>query len=193
MSSPNPFNVGRKLDSGGGANGQFLSIPPDESVTFVPVVGLDELISADMHEYWEIKPAIYHPCIGKDCPGCILENKPRWKGYLPVIVKGEDEVKIYPFTVSVYNQFEEFEDALDEDESIQGLVFKITRRGKGLNTKYSLIGTGKRMKTSGLDIPDFVSKLGATDEEEIWDQLEKRGFSRTGGRPSADDDDSDWS
>ena len=94
-----PFTKGRASRTRG--PGAFLqTVKEGEPITFAPLVGLEGLISADMHEYWNIKPAIYHPCLGRDCPGCAVGNEPRFKGYLPVLLQS-GESAVFPFTISV--------------------------------------------------------------------------------------------
>jgi len=196
-----PFHVGRPKKKAASSSGvQFLSIKPDESVSFAALVGLDELISADMHEYWDIRPAIYHPCIGRGCPGCQVGNEPRFKGYLPVLTK-EGEVAIYPHTVSVNNLLEDLEDEIMEDDpeaSLKGFVLKVSRKGSGLATRYTVTGLGKRLKVDGKEVPDFIKALGPADEESIWELLEENGFSRDDSAPAAKEeaedtaDDDEW-
>lgn len=202
-----PFKKGRaerKAKSGG----KFINIAPDESVILAPMVGLEEMISADMHQHWNLSTPVYHPCIGKNCPGCMIGNEPRFKGFLPVMVKGEEEPSIYSFTISVYNQLEELEDSLDDDESLSGMVLKIKRTGSGLKTRYLVIATGKRIDEFKADPPDVVPFLGPVDPDEIWDALEETGDvdredyisvapvkkgKKASSKPAEDDeDDDDW-
>lgn len=167
-----PFKKGRaeKRESSGGS--KFLNILPDESVILAPMVGLEEMISADMHQHWNCSPPVYHPCVGRSCPGCIVGNEARFKGFLPVMVKGETEPIIYSFTISVYNQLEELEDSLDDGESLAGMAIKIKRTGSGLKTRYLVIGTGKRIEFD-IEPPDIVPFLGPVTVEEIWDLLDE--------------------
>ena len=176
-----PFRKGRAtgVKSRGG---QFIRLADGESVVFAPMIGLDEMVSADMHEYWDVKPAIYHPCIGRNCPGCLVENEPRFKGYLPVLVKSTGEPAIYPFTISVYNQLEALEDEIMEDDdgaTLKGLVIKVSRKGSMKATRYSVLGVGSRIDLTGAEVPDFVPQLGPTTEEEIWTLLEENDFDRS--------------
>ena len=169
MSKTSPFKKGRAVGRKSGGGSQFIGLKDGESVTFAPLVGLDEMVHADMHEYWDIRPAIFHPCIGKDCPGEAAGNEPRFKGYLPVMKK-DGEVLVFPFTISVYNQLEELEDEIDG--TLQGYVIKFSRRGSGFSTKYSVLGVGKRIEVDGVEAPDFISQLGPQTREEILALLE---------------------
>lgn len=188
-----PFRKGRKVSR----KSNFLSIGDGESITFAPLIGLDELISADMHEYWDIRPAIFHPCIGKNCPGCELGVDPRFKAYMPVVTR-EGDVAIYPFTISVYNQLEMIEDELEE--SLAGHVVKVRRQGTGFSTTYMVSGIGKTVNIEGIEHPEFLSALGPTTAEEIWAMIDETDAVKVyGGTPreeassadEVDDDDSD--
>ena len=161
-----PFKTGRAKKRASSGS-QFIGLKPDESETLVPLVGLDQLITAEMHEYWDIKPAIFHPCIGRDCPGCAAQNEPRFKAYLPVITK-DKSVHIWPFTISVYNQLEELEDELLEvDENLAGYMLKFGRKGAMKATRYTVLGLGKRVDISAVEVPDFLPTLGPATIEDI--------------------------
>ena len=175
-----PFRKGRATGVRG-KGGQFMRLAEGESVVFAPMVGLDEMISADMHEYWDLKPAIYHPCIGLNCPGCLVENDARFKAYLPILVKSTGEPSIYPFTISVYNQLEALEDTIMEDDksaTLKGFVVKASRKGAGKATRYNILGVGSRIDLTDAEIPDFIPQLGPDNESAIWELLEKNGYDR---------------
>lgn len=160
-----PFKTGRAKRAAKKSGSPFIGLKPDESMAFAPLVGLEGMVSADMHEYWDIRPAIFHPCIGRQCPGCASGNEPRFKGYIPVL-KQDGEVAIWPFTISTYNQLEELEDELGE--SLAGYIIKFSRKGSGfMGTRYSVLGTGKRVDISGHEIPDFIPQLGPAEVEAI--------------------------
>ena len=169
-----PFRKGRASTRKSSGGSQFLSIKDGESETFAPLVGLADMVSAEMHEYWDIRPAFYHPCIGRGCPGCEVENEPRFKGYLPV-AKKDGSVMIFPFTISVYNQLEELEDEL-EGGSLKGYVIKFSRRGSGMATRYTVLGLGKRIDVDDKEVPDFISQLGPQTKEDITELLVSKGL-----------------
>ncbi len=176
-----PFKKGRKKGGASAGGSQFLGLKDGESHVLAPMVGLDELVYADMHEYWDIRPAIFHPCIGRDCPGCEAGNDPRFKGYFPVLLKSGD-VAIYPFTISVYNQLEAIEDSMDDGETLKGFVLKISRKGTGLATRYTVVPVGKRIDVPS-EVPDFISQLGPQSRDEIIALLEDNGFEVGGDTP----------
>ena len=180
-----PFRKGRAVRRAGG--GQFVGVKEGEPLSFAPLVGLEDMISADMHEYWDLRPAIYHPCIGRGCPGCEVGNEPRFKGYLPILLQS-GETAVYPFTISVYNQLEALEDALDDGEDLKGFAIKVSRKGAGMATRYTVLGTGKRLDVEETEVPDFISHLGPQTEDTIWELLENNGFSRSDGTDAPDSD-----
>lgn len=174
-----PFKKGRMSASSSGG-GKFVSIKDGESLTMAFLHGLDEMISADMHEYWDIRPAVFHPCIGPGCPGCAAGNKIRQKGYMGVVDR-EGNPMVFPFTSSVFKQIEALEDSLKEDaedseDPLRGFVFKFTRNGSGLNTKYAIIGVGKYIDVEGVEMPEIIDHLGETDKEKIQAKLEEAGL-----------------
>lgn len=186
MPKQSPFVRGRLTSSAAAASGgKFISLKDGESVVFAPLCGLEEMVRADMHEYWDLNPAIFHPCIGKDCPGCAVGNEARFKAYLPVWRKEDGEVVVYPFTIRVYRQLVELEDET-EGRTLEGLAIKVKRHGSGLSTTYSVIGLGKRVPVDGVEEPDFVDWLGPQTEEDIVDLLHSKGF-EIPGRDDVDD------
>lgn len=160
-------------DSGSGVGG-FVSIKPDEVLSMVPLLSLDNMVSAGFHEYWDINPAIFHPCIGDDCPGCKVGNKPRFKGYLPVAMK-DGEVKIWPFTISIYRQLEMLDDELEG--GVGGYLIKFSRTGSGkTGTRYTVTTVGKKVDISKIEPPEFLKILGPTNKAEIEKMLEDKGL-----------------
>lgn len=169
-----PFRKG-KLDAsagGEGGGGQFIKIAADNAVVVAPLVSLDDMISCDQHEFWDINPAIIVPCIGKGCPACETSVDARFKAFLPVLTKDEG-VKIFSFGIRVYRQLAELE---TEIGSLKGKVIKIKRTGEGLKTQYMIIPTGKTMKVEDQEVPDIESMLGPTTKAEIRAKLEAAGL-----------------
>lgn len=166
-----PFSKGRAKRAAKKSGSPFIGLKDGESIAIAPLVGLDGMISADMHEYWDIRPAIFHPCIGRGCPGCAAGNEPRFKGYIPVL-KQDGEVAVWPFSISVYNQLEELEDGLGE--SLAGYIIKFSRKGSGfMGTRYNVLGTGKTVDISEAEVPDFIPQLGPSELDEIHALLDE--------------------
>lgn len=152
--------------------GHFLKVSADESVTFVPLVGLDDMVSAKQHEFWDTNPAFIAPCVGRGCPACALGNTPRFKAFLPIQTK-EGQSKIYAFGIKVYRQLEEIESELG---TIQGKVLKVRRSGQGRNTSYTIIATGKTAKLDNAEPIDLLSVLGDETKESMTAKLVDRGM-----------------
>ena len=178
---------------GAPGSGRFIKINPDESVLFAPMTGLDEMISCDQHEFWDITPAVIVPCLGKGCPACATGNEARFKAFLPVLTK-EEGVKIYSFGIRMFRQLEELEAELG---SLKGKVIKVKRSGSGMSTQYFPLSTGKTMDVSKAEQIDLIEHLGPSDADEIRKLLIDRGVtdvprSETADTPKAAKKDDDW-
>lgn len=161
------FKTGKStVDVSSKVGGGFISIKDGDTLAIVPLLSLDGMIHAEFHEFWNVRPAYFHPCIGENCPSCELtDNKPRFKGYLPVQTK-DDGVKIWPFTISIYEQLS----ALDEelDGGLGGYLVKFSRKGSGKNgTTYTVTCVGKKVDISDVEVPEFTQYLGPTNAEDI--------------------------
>lgn len=167
-----PFRKGTAVLEKKSGGGQFISIAADESITVAPIVGLDEMISADMHEFWEVNPFVSTPCFGTDCPACSAGNNPKFKAFLPVVTQ-EGEVKIFSFGISVARQIEEID---AETGGVQFQVLKIKRTGTGLRTRYSVVPLGKKVKAREYDMPDIIKALGPSEPELAAQVLIDRGL-----------------
>lgn len=160
-----------------GGSSVFVKTPDGEKVDVVPMVNMDDLISIDQHSIWlDGGNSPMFICIaGSDelCPGCQLDSKPKYQGYLPVMQLNEDgntELKVFSFGIQVARQLAEIDEAV---EGIKGKKLRIKREGKGLQTKYSIVNLGKTVKLDG-DPIDPVDHLGPTDREGILKLLTDR-------------------
>lgn len=153
----------------------FIRPKEGEPITFAAVVGTEEWEYARIHQHWEISPFVTYPCIGKDCPGEEIGNEPRLTYYLPVLLKGETQARIYPFHVKVAKQFEAIEDSIDE-KTIKGMVFKVTRSGAGKLTNYTVVALGKKVDVEGIEVPEYQTFLGPQTREGIIALLTDRGL-----------------
>ena len=167
--------------------GRFLTVKADEAVTFASLIDLDNLLSADMHQFWDNNPAVIFPCLGgDDCPGCKLGNDPGFKAYLPVVTR-EGDVKIFPMGISIVRQLDEYQAEVD---TIIGKVIKIRRTGSGLKTRYTVVPLGKDLDVDKYEIPDVEEALEPTTRKGIVELMEKRGL--IGDGKTAAEGDDDW-
>lgn len=175
MTAKSPFAKGKEvLKSGSRTAGiMFISLKDGDAITVAPLVGMDEMISAHMHEYWDIRPAIYHPCIGSaDCPSCHAGHDARFKAYIPVVTSDGD-IKILPMGIKVSEQLVDIEEEIGGD--LTGHVLKIRRNGSGLKTRYVVRAIGKTVDVEDYDQPDFLPALGPTSKKEIVKLLREAG------------------
>lgn len=165
------FRKGADAAPSGGGEGssKFVKVPEGESISVVPLVNLDDLVSIDQHEFWDINPALLFPCIGAGCPACAAGNKPKYKAFLPVLANGDATTpKIYAFGISVERQLET---VAEEVGGIQGLVLKIRRTGSGFSTRYSVVPTGKKVKVDGIDAPRVEDEINVLSADEIENKI----------------------
>lgn len=195
------FRKGKVASKEGGSS-QFMKISDGDAIVFAPLVGMEDMISVDQHEFWDINPAVIVPCIGRGCPACKIGNEAKFKAFLPVVDR-EGNVKIYAFGLSVERQLEALE---EEVGSIKGRLIKVKRTGTGLKTKYTAIGLGKSTDVSDYELPDIISQLGPTeapeverllidngllDEEDAVAEVKVKGPAKKAPKPIVEEDDAD--
>lgn len=195
MSKPNVFRKGSAAIPQA-SGGKFVKVTPENAVVLAPMVEIDDLISVEQHEIWDVKPALLFPCIGAECPACQRDLDTKFKAFLPVLVKNgpEFEQRIYAFGISVVRQWETMADELG---GIRGKIFKVVRTGRGFQTKYTIMPLGKET--------DKVDEFTAIDPTEVVEVLDKETISlkldgifgeldeeAAAAAPAADDDESDW-
>jgi hypothetical protein len=197
---PSYINKGGDAVSAEGG-GLFASIKEGESILFAPLVSMSDVLSVNMHEIWEIRPAIFIPCIGAGCEPCAQDHKSRFRAYLPILTK-DGEVKILPIGVTVFRQLK----TIAEDVDIKGKVMRLRRTGSGrYNTTYTLVAIGKEQDVSKIELPNIVEAIGPTDMEGIEKLWVQAGFVEgDDDEPTAEeevseafgddvtDDDDDW-
>ena len=170
MSKDNIFRRGREAIAKSGGD-IFVSIGAGESIEIAPLVGLDDLISIDQHAFWiPSGNSPIFPCLSSsDCPGCQLGNAPSYKAFLPVLLKDQGS-RIYAFGIGVCRDLVGLEETFD-DGTLKSHIIKISRRGSGLETRYSVIGTARTVDISGHEPLDIVENLGSIDRDDIIAQL----------------------
>ena len=184
------FNKGAKgASTRTKSSGKFLSVKDGDKIQFAPLVDpMTDMISTDVHEFWEVNPFISFPCLGQageDCPGCECDNNAKFKAYLPVVLK-DKSVKIFAFGLMVFRELEMLDDSLG---SLKGKLLQVVRRGKGFETKYKVISLGKDVDVSAIKAIDVVEEIGDTEYDVIAGKLASAGLM---SYSAAADDDEDF-
>lgn len=163
-----------KVAAASPAAGKFLKFADGDKIAFAPLVGLDEMISCDQHEFWDTNPAVIFPCLQtEDCPGCKRGDKPKFKAFLPVVTK-EGESKVFAFTIKTFRQLEDIEAELG---TLKGNVISVRRTGTGMKTSYTPVAIGKKMNVDKIEPIDIEALLGPTTAKEIEALIANRGVS----------------
>lgn len=161
------------MPSGGGDN-RFLTLKDGDSITFAPLINLDELVSFDQVIVWvEGRNSPSWAFLGKDDPSIAMGVAPRYRALMPVLTK-EGEVKIFGFGSSVARQFAAIGEEVPE---IKGKVFRVRRTGAGLSTKYTIVAVGREVDVSKVEVPDVsdVEYTGPQDLESVLALLARSG------------------
>ena len=170
---------------------------PGESLFFKPkageqhdlmcLIGPEDFTRCKMHEHWDRmrmtppQKVIFTVCTGKpDCPGCLLDNTPALRGFLPVIMEeraddGSLRVKVLNMTKTMIEQFIDGADLFDND--ILGRIVRVKRVGKGKNdTRYTVMVTGKKPdEIPEVVVPDVDKAIGPFDRESIIEKYHSFG------------------
>lgn len=184
--------TGKKPSPAGSS--KFTTVKPDEALTFALMIPLAELVSVDLHSFWDRNPAVHAICIGNDCPACAAGNKTGYKAYLPIQRK-DGTTGIFPVGLSIVRQLTEIEEELG---SLKGKVIKVKRTGAGLGTKYTVVPLGTSITVDETQMPDILRAIAPIEEKAIIDHLAAHGIGApesTGVSVAAADaagDDSDW-
>lgn len=168
----------RRGPSGDRGSKDFITLKDGDTVTIVPILATSEIMSIDLHAFWEINPAVTFACLSgtdEDCPGCDLGDEPGYRAFLPVL-DGDGEMKVFPFGIGVERKLTALEDEIGD---ITGLRLRVKRTGSGLKTKYEVINTGKReeVEVEDDDATTFVeSKIEVKDHDKIVEELTEAGL-----------------
>lgn len=167
----NPFRKGPASTSSG--NGIFAVAKEEEPLIFVPLTELDEIIAADMHEYWEVKPFISFPCIGAGCPACASGHQPKYKSYMAILVQGEATSRILPMGISIERALEDIKEELG---TLKGRALKLKRTGKGFATRYNIVNLGKTLKIDAVTPISIEENITILDAAAITKRLGDAGL-----------------
>lgn len=170
----------KALDEASSPPGQvFLKLQDGESTEFAVIGGLDEIISFDQHAFWlESGNSPIFPCLQtEDCPGCQLNNEPRFKAVMVVLAKteGGTEERLIIFGKQVVTALRDANDAVGD---LNGHILRMSRKGTGLNTRYSLMPTGRTTKVPKIEEVSLnpIENIGPTTREAIVEALEQAGL-----------------
>jgi hypothetical protein len=185
--------------------GQFLSWEPGETKEIVLLTGLEHpegeeqtgkncIIHFDQYSIWidqsELPEGTKSPMFPKigvpDEPGKMLGLESRFRAMALVMDAETQEEKIWAMTKSVFDQLEPIEDATGE--SLRGALVRVTRKGKKLDTRYTVTFTGKRFELEGEPELDVIEWIGPTSREEQIRMLESVGVWPPGGSEDTDSD-----
>lgn len=161
-----------KLYSDSGSKSSiFLTLKENDSFSVALLGGLSEILSVDMHSWWDYTPAPHLVCLGSkaECPSCQLGHEPKTKSYIPVVTQ-EGEPKLLIAGAQIINALKELE---AEVGNLNGYVVRVKRTGSGLKTKYVTMGTGKKVDVSSYTVPDLEPALGVMTWDEQVEELAK--------------------
>lgn len=163
------------LDELGEGNSKFVKLKVGKPMEIVPLTGVDGIVSFNQHALWDIEPAPIFPCFGEAwCPGEIIGDKPKFRALLLCISKEDPDTEvILPMGMSIFKQMVQIEEALGGP--IKGQVIRVSRTGEGINTKYTALPTGRRVKVTSTPETNLLENLGPTTPEEVIEMLEKAG------------------
>jgi len=187
------------LSSGGN---RFVRLESGKPIEIIPLTGVDappgqtpngknSIISYRQYTKWIDNPtegqrSPSFPAIGGESdPGAMLGLEAKFRGMMLCVIKGEEDTeKIFAFGVSVFKQLVDAEAALGE--SIRGRVFRVLKKGDGINTKYTVTNTGRMVDIDGEPETNLLDHLGPTTRPEIIKMLEEASlWPPEGGDPYA--------
>ena len=126
-------------------------------------------------------------CLGKQtCPLCHINERASYKVYIPLLDRTDDKVKIFKAS----REFIKALIALEEEYGdITKRNLKITRDGKGLNTKYHIFPKdAEEIDLSGYEIPNIEETVAPMTPEAIRFMMES---SLSPEAPATDGDEDD--
>lgn len=186
----------RRGPSGDLGSKDFIKMKDGDTVTVVPVVSTENIMSVDVHGFWELNPAVTFTCLAgtKDgCPGCDLDNEAGYRAFLPVLDEN-GELKVFPFGIGIERKLVVLENEIGD---IVGLRLRASRSGNGLKTRYEVINTGKRVEVEvdEEEALSFVeSKIEIKSHDQVVEELEAAGLMKNGSSKKskrADEDEDD--
>jgi hypothetical protein len=128
-----------------------------------------DIVTVDQNEIWEVTPAIIWPHNGPGDPGDELHLRPALRSFIAVLVDEDPAPKLWAMGKGQHQALVDISDAND-GESLAGMIVQVKRTGAGLETRYSVTATPKRIKTMPADIPtsqDIIGRLNVRDNATV--------------------------
>lgn len=173
-----------RKDKKAGSNGdspeergfKWLKIEPGDYIDVVILCEADDIITGEQCAIWQDagnSPVWIYT--GDKDPYHELDVKDkRYRAFLPCVNVETDEVLVWGMGKLAHSQIL---DIADTSGSIKGMGVRIKRTGKGLQTRYAVISTGKRRNVSSYDEVDITSALGPLTVKGVRELIaEKLGF-----------------
>lgn len=196
-----PSFVGSGKNTKASSGSRWIRLEAGKPMDIIPLTGVEApagetpsgsncVISYRRNTMWvddlpEGKFSPSFPALGTpDDPGVLLGLEPKFTGLMICAIKDDEAEHIWQFGVSIFKQLVDIEAALGE--SIKGHILRVTRKGEGKMTKYTVINTGRVVDVEGEPETNLVEHIGPTTREEIIKQLEEVGvWPPPGGDPFA--------
>lgn len=164
-----PIQIGKAPNTGG--RGKFYSPQAGATDRLTLLCNPDQIVSCEQYEIWDIQPAVIWVANDADDPGVELHLSPSTKSFMPVLVNDDPEPKIWAMRKSQHIEVINIYEANDS-EPIVGQVIQVKRTGTGLETRYTVTATSKRIPESKLpkDIPtaqNIIDTLNVREPAEI--------------------------
>lgn len=160
----------------------YLKVEAGESRQVILLEGIDNMAKAMFIDAFENGKGVSFPCRDqenlRDCIGVKLGFKPKPKYFLTVMDENKN-ILVWQFGVGIYKDLLQVEKVINRD--LEGVVISVSREGKGLSTKWSVMPTGRsvsvaKLKLKGDDYPDLDELLDNRTDEQIIKALDEAGF-----------------
>lgn len=150
---------------------EFISLKDGDIIEVLSLQDASDILSFYQHRIWlDTGNSPIFPCLQtKDCPGCMIGDRPSLRAMLVVKQKGADTESIFPFGIAMFRQLVEIDDAIS---GLRGAVLRLSRKGSSAtNTKYNVINTGRRAESPEEPTIDLLQYIGPSNRNEIINML----------------------
>lgn len=199
MVLPSFIGAGSDVQTGGAS--KFVRLEQGKPLELIPLTGVEPpagespdgkncVISFRQYTFWIDNPSEGQrspsfPALGtKDDPGALLGLESKFRGMMICVQKDDEGEKVWGFGVSVFKQLCDIEAALGE--SLRGHILRVLKKGEGMQTKYTIVNTGRVVDIEGEPETDLMEYVGPTTRPEIIEKLVEAGaWPPPGGDPFA--------